>query len=139
MNKKLIFFSCIRIPAHPPTDPPCDPFPLPRYLPLYATFTFSHRLIRSLIGKEADQLYSYKRKLHQQLPITFLFRSSLFASFPLLLLSCSPRKWKDAIPFPSLSGSGLNERNGARVKQSCALARSWKERWSLSVIIARFN
>jgi len=31
----------------------------------------SHRLIRSLIDEQATQLYSYKRKLHQGIPITF--------------------------------------------------------------------
>lgn len=31
----------------------------------------SRELIRSLIGEQATQLYSYKRKLHQEVPITF--------------------------------------------------------------------
>lgn len=33
--------------------------------------TFAPELIQSLIGEQATQLYSYKRKLHQEIPITF--------------------------------------------------------------------
>jgi len=38
-------------------------------------------LIRSLLGERATQLYSYKRKLHQEVPITF--RANCRLTFPL--------------------------------------------------------
>lgn len=68
VNKKLIFFSCIQIPSS------LDPS-LPILYPPPCSILF-RQLIQSLIGKEGAQLYSYKRKLHQQFPITFLFPSS---------------------------------------------------------------
>lgn len=144
VNKKLIFFSCIRIPASlwPPHSShlaihsfllfPSLSFPVTPLLLSSQTNSIANR------QGSRSQLYSYKRKLHQQLPITFLFRFSrtrlllIVAGRPPDALSRSCAGDERTLPF---------QRNATATPVSNGLSfmRCRKERCPLSLIIVKLN